>query len=292
MEQPVTTRLADGSPVRMTPSELRADLEAGAAAGAKRAKVPPLEPDELERLLEIFASNARFTAVDAGDELVAVVRRLGQHGFRHPHRRALQLPEPPRRRHPRALPHRLLLQGGQDRPLVRAAGDEERAAQPGDAAAVRRHARPGTLLAARRSGAQLVRAHAPGPHRRGPRRPGRGRRARRARHGVRRRGHDRGRRRRSRLRHRRRRRRRRLPRGAARGRGDPPALPRHRHRARHGERVRARHARRARVPRAAPGRPVAARPGRRGRRGRGHHVRAGRERQHHAARWPGTWPAP
>ena len=70
MEQPVTTRLADGSPVRMTPSELRADLEAGAAAGAKRAKVPPLEPDELERLLEIFASNARFTAVDAGDELV------------------------------------------------------------------------------------------------------------------------------------------------------------------------------------------------------------------------------
>jgi len=70
MEQPVTTRLADGSPVRMTPSELRADLEEGAAAGAKRAKVPPLEPDELERLLEIFASNAHFTAVDIGDELV------------------------------------------------------------------------------------------------------------------------------------------------------------------------------------------------------------------------------
>ena len=70
MEQPVTTRLADGSLVRMTPSELRADLEDGSAAGAKRAKVPPLEPDELERLLEIFASNARFTAVDIGDELV------------------------------------------------------------------------------------------------------------------------------------------------------------------------------------------------------------------------------
>ena len=70
MEQPVTTRLADGSLVRMTPSELRADLEEGSAAGAKRAKTEPLTPDELERLLEIFASNAHFTAVDIGDELV------------------------------------------------------------------------------------------------------------------------------------------------------------------------------------------------------------------------------
>jgi len=70
MEQPVTTRLADGSLVRMTPSEIRADLEEGSTAGAKRAKTQPLVSDELERLLEIFASNAHFTAVDIGDELV------------------------------------------------------------------------------------------------------------------------------------------------------------------------------------------------------------------------------
>ena len=70
MEQTVTTRLGDGSPVRMTASEIRADLEDATALAAKRAKVPPLEPDELDGLLEIFASNARFTAVDAGDELV------------------------------------------------------------------------------------------------------------------------------------------------------------------------------------------------------------------------------
>jgi len=70
MEQTVTTRLGDGSPVRMTASEIRADLEDATALAAKRAKVPPLEPDELDALLEIFASNARFTAVDAGDELV------------------------------------------------------------------------------------------------------------------------------------------------------------------------------------------------------------------------------
>jgi dimethylamine--corrinoid protein Co-methyltransferase len=70
MERSVTTRLADGSLVRMTPSEIRADLEEGTALGAKRAKVPPLEPDELEQLGEIFSSSARFSAVDIGDELV------------------------------------------------------------------------------------------------------------------------------------------------------------------------------------------------------------------------------
>jgi dimethylamine--corrinoid protein Co-methyltransferase len=70
MERNVTTRLADGSLVRMTPSEIRADLEEGTALGAKRAKVPPLEADELEQLGEIFSSSAKFSAVDIGDELV------------------------------------------------------------------------------------------------------------------------------------------------------------------------------------------------------------------------------
>jgi len=32
--------------------------------------VPPLEADELDHLLEIYASPARFTAVDLGDEVV------------------------------------------------------------------------------------------------------------------------------------------------------------------------------------------------------------------------------
>jgi dimethylamine--corrinoid protein Co-methyltransferase len=70
MEQSVATRLGDGSLVRMTPSEIRADLEEATALGARKAKVPPLEPDELEQLGEIFASNAKFTAVDVGDELI------------------------------------------------------------------------------------------------------------------------------------------------------------------------------------------------------------------------------
>ena len=138
------------------------------------------------------------------------------------------------------------------------------------------------VLAARRAHPQLVAAPAAGPDRRGARRPGRGDRARRARHGLRRRGHDRGRRRRHGLRHLGRGRRRRLPGHAARRRGDTRPAPRHGHRDRHGERVRARHARRARVRRQAPGRPVAARPGRRGGQGGRDHVRAGGQRQHRA----------
>ena len=64
------TRLGDGSLVRMAPAEIRADLEEATELAAKKAKTDPLTPDELDTLLEIFASNARFTGVDIGDELI------------------------------------------------------------------------------------------------------------------------------------------------------------------------------------------------------------------------------
>ena len=70
MENRLPTRLGDGSLTYMTPSELRSELEQGTQAGASRAKVPPLTADELDHLLEIWASPARFTAVDIGDEVV------------------------------------------------------------------------------------------------------------------------------------------------------------------------------------------------------------------------------
>jgi dimethylamine--corrinoid protein Co-methyltransferase len=70
MEERIVTRMGDGSRVEMTPSEIRADVEDGVAAAAKRAKVPPLTRDEIDHLVDIFASTARFTAVDVGDEIV------------------------------------------------------------------------------------------------------------------------------------------------------------------------------------------------------------------------------
>jgi len=70
VESKIPTRMGDGSLTEMTRSEIRADLEAGMAVAMKRAKVPALTDDELDHLLDIYASPARFTAVDLGDEVV------------------------------------------------------------------------------------------------------------------------------------------------------------------------------------------------------------------------------
>jgi dimethylamine--corrinoid protein Co-methyltransferase len=70
MEHTIKTRMGDGSLVEMTRSELRAELEAGVEAAVTRGKVPPLTEDELDHLLDIWASSSRFSAVDIGDEVV------------------------------------------------------------------------------------------------------------------------------------------------------------------------------------------------------------------------------
>ena len=62
--------MGDGSLVELTRSEIKADLEDGTRQAAKRAKCPELTPDELDHLLDIYASAARFTAVDIGDEVI------------------------------------------------------------------------------------------------------------------------------------------------------------------------------------------------------------------------------
>jgi len=54
----------------MTPSEIRADVQAGTEIGARRAKAPPLTDSELDHLVDIFASESKFSAVDMGDEIV------------------------------------------------------------------------------------------------------------------------------------------------------------------------------------------------------------------------------
>ena len=66
----IPTRMGDGALVRMTRSEIRGDLEAGTQAAAARAKVAPLGDEELDHLLDIYASPARFTGVDIGEEVV------------------------------------------------------------------------------------------------------------------------------------------------------------------------------------------------------------------------------
>ncbi len=62
--------MGDGSLIAMTRRELRADIEDGSQAAAKRAKAPPLAADELEHLLDIFASAAAVVSVDIGEQLI------------------------------------------------------------------------------------------------------------------------------------------------------------------------------------------------------------------------------
>jgi len=70
VEPLIPTRMGDGSLVEMTRSEIKADLEEGTQFAATKGKVSPLAEDELDHLLDIFASAARFTGVDIGDEVV------------------------------------------------------------------------------------------------------------------------------------------------------------------------------------------------------------------------------
>jgi dimethylamine--corrinoid protein Co-methyltransferase len=69
-EARVPTRMGDGTFVYLTRSEIRVDLVAGSEAAAKRAKVPLLTDDEIDHLLDIYASPLRFIGVDVGDEIV------------------------------------------------------------------------------------------------------------------------------------------------------------------------------------------------------------------------------
>lgn len=73
----IPTRMGDGSLVRMTREEIEAEVRAGSEAGAKRARVEPLRDDEVGHLVDIFASRARFSAVDIGHEVVLTSDGVG-----------------------------------------------------------------------------------------------------------------------------------------------------------------------------------------------------------------------
>jgi len=70
VEAQVPTRMGDGSLVTMSRSQIRAELEEGTAHAAAKGKRPPLDDSELDHLLDLFASPARFIGVDLGDEVV------------------------------------------------------------------------------------------------------------------------------------------------------------------------------------------------------------------------------
>ena len=66
----IKTRMGDASLVEVSESELRADLEEGTKDAAERGKIPPLSPDELNHLFDIYSSPARPVGVEMGNEVV------------------------------------------------------------------------------------------------------------------------------------------------------------------------------------------------------------------------------
>ena len=66
----IRTCMGDGHRVELSRDELRRDLVAGSEDAARRAKVPPLDDAEIERLAEIFAYPGRIAGVQPGHEVV------------------------------------------------------------------------------------------------------------------------------------------------------------------------------------------------------------------------------
>ena len=268
LEPRIPTRMGDGSLVEMTRSEIKADLEDGTQHAAKRAKVDPLTQDELDHLLDIYASSARFTAVDIGDE---VVMSNDGTGTKHIGNRVQDLQS-----YEQVLGIDMVelwqidysykaiktnvAHEGQTMKIAQALLTNP--VQYGAMPDLGRYSKPDGPIPNWSELLPLMQ------DRRGPRGAGRGLRDAGRRHQLRRRPHGRGRHRRHRHGHDRRGRRRRLPRRPHRLPHAARAVPVAGHRDRHGERVRARHARPARVRRRAPGRHVAQGPAAHGAGGR------------------------
>ena len=63
-------RMGDGFLDRMTADEIRADIEAGTQDAAEKAKIKPLSQAEIDYLLEICTTPAKFIGVERGNEIV------------------------------------------------------------------------------------------------------------------------------------------------------------------------------------------------------------------------------
>jgi dimethylamine--corrinoid protein Co-methyltransferase len=66
----ILTRYGDGTPLEMSESELREDLENGVVDAAERGNIPVLSKEELQYLFDVFKSSNNFVSVEPGNEVV------------------------------------------------------------------------------------------------------------------------------------------------------------------------------------------------------------------------------
>lgn len=70
MAREIRTRMGDGELVTLSSEEVREDMAAATREAAQRAKVPELDADDVERLLEIMAEPSRTVSVAPGEEVI------------------------------------------------------------------------------------------------------------------------------------------------------------------------------------------------------------------------------
>ena len=200
MEPKIPTRMGDGALVEMTRSKIKADLEEGTRAAAKRAKVPAhpgrARPPARHLRLGGALHRRRHRRRDRPE-----LRRHRHEDARHAHPGPAVLRAVDGRGHARARGGDYSLKVVSTNLAYEAQYMQDAQTLYQRAAAVRRDAQPRALLKAGRPLRQLVRAPAAGQDTRGARRRGRGRGDGRLRHGQARGFAVGGRRRRHRLGH-------------------------------------------------------------------------------------------
>jgi len=70
MSKEMLTRMGDGERVPTTLEELREDIAAGTEDAARKGKIPPLNAEDQQLLLEIMADPAKFVSVKPGEEVI------------------------------------------------------------------------------------------------------------------------------------------------------------------------------------------------------------------------------
>ena len=71
MPNTILTRMGDGERVKMSPSEIKAELRIGSENAATKACVPDLADAEIEQLYDIIAEPGRIVTVPHGSLLPA-----------------------------------------------------------------------------------------------------------------------------------------------------------------------------------------------------------------------------
>jgi dimethylamine--corrinoid protein Co-methyltransferase len=70
MSEKILTRMGDGERIRMTPSEIKEEIQDGTADASKRAKIPELTAEEQQQLYDIIADPSRIVSVKPGEEVI------------------------------------------------------------------------------------------------------------------------------------------------------------------------------------------------------------------------------